>query len=162
MAPITPDSFRRCCAQFATGVCIATVFDGQPLGLTINSFTSVSLHPPIVLIALDREAKLTERFQRQHIFAINILAEAQRELSSTFAWKPENRFEGIAWHRSERGAPVIEGALAVLECRLIRVLPVGDHDVLFGEALAASVAGEGDPLIYFRSRYASVKKLAPG
>lgn len=157
MAPITPDSFRRACAQFATGVCIATVFDGNPHGLTINSFTSVSLRPPIILICLDREARLTERFQRQHIFAINILAENQKDVSSTFAVKPDDRFEGIAWRQSERGAPIIEGALAAIECRLIRVLPVGDHDVLFGEALAATMA-EGDPLAYFRSRYAALTR----
>jgi flavin reductase (DIM6/NTAB) family NADH-FMN oxidoreductase RutF len=157
MNPITSDSFRRACAQFATGVCVATVFDDVPLGLTINSFTSVSLRPPILLICLDREANLTDRFQHQHYFAVNILAEYQRDVSSTFAFKPDNRFEDIAWHRTERGAPVIEGALAVIECRLIRVLPVGDHDVLFGEALGAELGEAAEPLVYFRSRYASVK-----
>jgi flavin reductase (DIM6/NTAB) family NADH-FMN oxidoreductase RutF len=160
MAPISPHSFRRACAQFATGVCVATVFDERPLGLTINSFTSVSLRPPIVLICLDREANLTDRFRRQHVFAVNVLSESQREISATFAMKPDDRFADIAWHRTERGAPVIEGTLAVIECRLIRVLPVGDHDVLFGEALGAVVADDLDPLGYFRSRYAAVK-IAP-
>lgn len=157
MVPVTPDSFRRACAEFATGVCVATVFDGHPLGLTVNSFTSVSLRPPVILICLDREARLTERFQRQHIFAVNVLAQNQKEISSTFALKPDDRFEGLAWHRTERGAPVLAGALAVIECRLIRVLPVGDHDVLFGEALAAAVHG-GEPLLYFRSRYAALSR----
>lgn len=158
MAPVTPASFRRACGHFATGVCVASVFDGYPLGLTINSFTSVSLRPPVILICLDREARLTERFQRQHAFAVNILRENQKDISAAFALKPEEPFEGVAWHRSERGAPVIEGALAAIECRLIRVLPVGDHDVLFGEALAVSVAEEGDPLLYFRSRYAKLER----
>jgi flavin reductase (DIM6/NTAB) family NADH-FMN oxidoreductase RutF len=157
MVPVTPDTFRRACAEFATGVCVATVFDGHPLGLTVNSFTSVSLRPPVILICLDREANVTECFRRQHIFAVNILAQDQKEISSTFAWKPDDRFEGLAWHRTERGAPVLEGALAVIECRLIRVLPVGDHDVLFGEALAAAVRG-GEPLVYFRSRYAALSR----
>jgi flavin reductase (DIM6/NTAB) family NADH-FMN oxidoreductase RutF len=160
MAPVTSDSFRRACAHFATGVCVATVFDGHPLGLTINSFTSVSLRPPIILLCLDREARLTEHFQRQPIFAVNVLAGNQKDVSATFAVKPDNRFEGIVWHRSERGAPLIEGALAAIECRLIRVLPVGDHDVLFGEALATSVAEQGEPLVYFRSRYAALKPLS--
>ncbi len=158
MDPVTPALFRRACAQFATGICVATVFDGKPHGLTINSFTSVSLRPPVLLICLDREANLTSIFQRQHYFGVNILSEAQEDVSGAFAYKPDDRFGGVAWHLSEHGAPLISQCLASIECRLIRVLPVGDHDVLFGEALNAGFGDPAEPLLYFRSRYARREK----
>jgi flavin reductase (DIM6/NTAB) family NADH-FMN oxidoreductase RutF len=154
--PISVDLFRRACSQFATGVCIATAFDGEkPHGLTVNSFTSVSLQPPLVLFCIDKEAAIAEAFTRQAYFAVNILSDRQQALSSAFAFRMGDRFEGVAWTPGTGGAPVIEGSLAVLECRLVRVLPAGDHYILIGETLNASVR-EGEPLGYFRGRYARV------
>jgi flavin reductase (DIM6/NTAB) family NADH-FMN oxidoreductase RutF len=158
MPAITPSLFRRACAQFPTGIAIAAAFDGAPHGLTVNSFTSISLRPPIVMFAIDRETQAIEAFRRVTHFAINILSVDQQELSSAFAYRPENRFEGVDWRRGIESVPLLAGALATLECRLIRVLPMGDHEVFFGEALAAEVAEEGAPLLYFRGRYARLTK----
>ncbi len=156
MVPVSADLFRRACSQFATGICVVTAFDGRPHGITINSFTSVSLRPPIVLCCLDRETNLTEIFRRQHHFALNILSAEQQQLSTTFAFKPDDRFDGVAWRKGAHGTPILDGALAVLECRLIRVLPVGDHDVLFGETLQVQFDTTPDPLLYFRARYGHI------
>jgi flavin reductase (DIM6/NTAB) family NADH-FMN oxidoreductase RutF len=155
---IHPDLFRRASSQFATGICIATVRRGEePIGLTVNSFTSVSLVPPLVLFCLDREAGLTDVFAHNAQFAINILAESQQEASTSFAFKRSNRFEGISWRAGQNGAPVIEGSLATMECRLVRVLPAGDHYVLIGEVTHAELGDTaGNPLLYFRSKYARV------
>lgn len=150
---MTLDLFRRACSQFATGVCIVTTFDNEPFGLTVNSFTSVSLRPPLVLFCIDQDANLSAVFRRTHHFAINILADSQTELSSAFAFKTERRFENVAWKPGLHSVPLLDGALATIECRLVRFLPAGDHDVLIGEALKANV-GEGEPLAYLRGRYA--------
>lgn len=146
--------FRRACGRFATGVAIATLraADGSPHGITINSFTSVSLRPPLVLICIDRQAASREHFQTQELFAINILQATQQELSVRFAEWPEGRFEGIAWREGTGGVPVLEGSLAVFECRKQMVVPAGDHDVVFGEVLSATTA-DGSPLLYFGGQY---------
>ena len=158
--PIHPDRFRRVASQFATGVCVATVLNrGEPFGLTVNSFTSVSLQPPLVLFCLDREAGLSEIFTHNAQFALNILAEDQELVSHAFAVRQGDRFRGIRWRKGHNGAPLLEGVLGHLECRMVRVLPAGDHYVLIGEVTDAQVmdAARG-PLIYFRSRYARLEQ----
>jgi flavin reductase (DIM6/NTAB) family NADH-FMN oxidoreductase RutF len=156
---VTLDLFRRACSQFATGVCIVTTFDKEPHGFTVNSFTSVSLRPPLVLFCIDHDAAIVEVFRRTHHFAINVLAEAQQELSTAFATKPERRFEGVTWTPGLHSLPILEGALATLECRLVRVFPAGDHDVLIGEAMRASVpSSDTEPLAFFRGRYVRLER----
>jgi flavin reductase (DIM6/NTAB) family NADH-FMN oxidoreductase RutF len=157
MPTLTPSLFRRACAQFATGIVIATAFDGRPCGLTINSFTSVSLRPPLILFLIDHEANIIELFRRRANFAINILSAGQQELASSFAYGTGDRFEGVAWRPGLQSVPLIEGALATLECRVVRITPAGDHDIFLGEVLAANVA-EGEPLVYFAGRYARLVK----
>ncbi len=153
------DLFRRACSQFATGVCIVTTFDQEPHGFTVNSFTSVSLRPPLVLFCIDHDANIVEVFRRTHHFAINVLAEEQQELSTAFATKPERRFEGVTWTPGLYSLPILEGVLAAIECRLVRVFPAGDHDVLIGEAMRASTfSPEGEPLAFFRGRYTRMER----
>jgi flavin reductase (DIM6/NTAB) family NADH-FMN oxidoreductase RutF len=154
---IGPDRYRRTCAQFATGVAVATVraLDGTPHGLTISSFTAVSIRPPLILICIDFASEALEHFRRGPYFAVNVLTAAQQELSVTFAEKPEGRFEGVAWSRGETGVPLLDGALSTLECRLERVLEAGDHAVIFGEVVRAECR-EGQPLLYFNRGYRSL------
>ncbi len=144
----------RACAQFATGVAIATVLDsgGTPYGMTINSFTSVSLDPPLVLICIDRKARILEHFLTSDFFAINILRENQQALSERFARTEEDRFGTVEWYAGETGTPLIPGALAALECAVFERRPAGDHTILIGE-VAHAVRHEGLPLIYFSSSY---------
>lgn len=146
--------FRRVCAAFATGVAVATVTgrDGKPHGLTVNSFTSVSLHPPLVLICVGHRAATHGPFSSAAHFALNFLDETQQELSERFASSHPSRFEGLPWHAGETGAPVLEEALGVLECETWRKLDAGDHTVFFGLVKSARVR-DGRPLVYFGSRY---------
>lgn len=139
MPAITTDLYRRACSQFATGVCIVTTHDGAPQGLTVNSFTSVSLRPPLVLICIDRDSNVIEPFRNRTHFAVNVLAESQKDLASTFAFKMENRFDGVDWRPGIENVPLLAGAVSTLECRLVRVWRAGDHDIFLGEVLAASV-----------------------
>ena len=147
--------FRRACGRFATGVTVAAVADssGTLHGLTVNSFTSVSLAPPLVLVSISHEASAIEAFRQASHFGISILAEDQRALSDHFSRKGHDRFGGAAWHPGESGVPLLDGALAVLECRLERRVPLGDHDLFVGEVLHARYQEDGRPLLYFASRY---------
>jgi (E)-2-((N-methylformamido)methylene)succinate hydrolase len=151
---IGPDRYRETCAQFATGVAVATVraLDGTPHGLTISSFTAVSIRPPLILICIDFASQTIEHFRRGPHFAVNVLTDAQQDLSVTFAEKPEGRFEGVVWVPGETGAPLLEGALSTLECRVERVLDAGDHAVIFGEVVQ-SECHAGRPLLYFNRGY---------
>jgi flavin reductase (DIM6/NTAB) family NADH-FMN oxidoreductase RutF len=154
-SPAVPASdFRRACAQFATGVAIATTLDseGGPHGLTINSFTSVSLDPPMVLICVSRHSRVLPHFAGASHFAVNVLAAGQRAISDRFALRVDQRFDGVEWSAGRSGAPLIGGALAALECRVERILDGGDHQIFLGEVVEVRVNG-GEPLLYFDSRY---------
>jgi flavin reductase (DIM6/NTAB) family NADH-FMN oxidoreductase RutF len=154
MAPVTSEEFRRACGRFATGVTIASAFDseGVPHGLTVSSFTSVSLNPPLVLICLGHDVTIIDIFRASQYFGINVLSEDQRELSERFARKNEDRFNGLAWHRGKSGVPLLPGVLASIECAIDRRVVAGDHDIFVGEMVSAHVA-DGAPLIHFASRY---------
>jgi len=146
--------YRRACAQFATGITVVTVADeaGRPHGLTVNSFTSVSLNPPLVLVSIDlRNAKLGHFLSSGH-FGVNILAEHQEDISRRFSQPSENRFDGIEWHTGPAGSPLLDGVLARIECTLVRSFDAGDHTVLLGEATHGAFR-EGNPLVYFNSAY---------
>jgi flavin reductase (DIM6/NTAB) family NADH-FMN oxidoreductase RutF len=151
---ITEAQFRQACGQFATGVAVATASDqsGAPHGLTINSFTSVSMTPPMVLICIDYRAQVLQVFLKASHYAVNILSHSQQDISNRFAYRAEDRFSGVAWQRGETGAPLIEGALAAMECATRRVMEGGDHTILLAEVVAVHAEG-GDPLLYFNSRY---------
>jgi flavin reductase (DIM6/NTAB) family NADH-FMN oxidoreductase RutF len=147
-------AFRQACGQFATGVAIASVVDasGTPHGLTINSFTSVSLRPPLVLICIDKRSAILSRFLEAAYYSVSILSSDQQNLSDRFAISPDARFEGVRWRPGVTGAPLMEGAIATLECRTTQVIEGGDHLVLMAEVVAVDRA-QGKPLIYFASRY---------
>lgn len=147
-------TFRDACAQFATGVMIATVADaaGLPHGLTVNSFTSVSLDPPLVLICIDRKTAIVERFERAAYFGLSVLSEQQQEVSDRFAGKCDDRFEGVAWQPGPHGAPLLSLSLATFECRTTQVLDGGDHAIFLGTVLGVEIH-RGRPLLYFGSGY---------
>ncbi len=154
MAPVTSDEFRRACGRFATGVTVATVFDpeGIPHGLTVSSFASVSLDPPLVLVCLGHQVTVIEAFRAARYFAINVLADSQQRLADRFARKGHDRFGGLEWEHGESGVPLLPGAIAAIECKTHQRFTSGDHDIFVGEMLRGHVA-EGEPLVYFASRY---------
>jgi flavin reductase (DIM6/NTAB) family NADH-FMN oxidoreductase RutF len=151
---VGPQAFLRACAQFTTGVAIITVLDpdGAPHGMTVNSFTSVSLEPPLVLVCIDHKAGILEYFVKSESFAINILRETQQSLSMRFARPGEDRFGSVKWYAGDAGMPLIPDALAFLECAVFQRLESGDHTVLIGEVVSAT-RHEGRPLLYFSSNY---------
>jgi flavin reductase (DIM6/NTAB) family NADH-FMN oxidoreductase RutF len=151
---LTSEQFRQAAGRFATGITVATALDseGNPHGLTVNSFTSVSLDPPLVLFCLGHQAATVECFRSAKHFAINILAEDQRPLSDRFARKVHNRFEGVEWSKGVTRAPILRHVLAAIECAVHRRITLGDHDVFVGEVVRVEVH-EKSPLLYYASRY---------
>lgn len=145
--------------MFATGITIATTCDGQgrPHGLTANSFSSVSLEPPLVLVCIATRSAVHEAFYSSKNFGINILAEDQRRLSESFAATGEDRFRGVSWTRGPLGSPWLERALARFDCRTFERHPAGDHTILLGEVAAVHIE-PGAPLLYFSSSYHTLKK----
>jgi len=158
IGPVTPEEFRRACGRFATGVAIASVADlaGTPHGLTVSSFTSVSLDPPLVLICLGHEVTSIEVFRAAGHFGLSVLKEGQLEISERFARKGYDRFDGLEWERGQAGTPLLAGVLATMECRVERRVTAGDHDIFIGEMIGARVA-EGEPLIYHASGYRGLR-----
>ncbi len=154
LAPVTSEEFRRACGRFATGVTIASVMDpeGTPHGLTVSSFTSVSLEPPLILICLGHEVTSIDLFRSSRVFGISVLNDSQREISERFARKGYDRFDGLGWERGATGVPLLTGALAAIECAVTQRITAGDHDIFVGEMHSARVS-DGEPLIYYGSRY---------
>ncbi len=147
---IDTHSFRKTLGCFPTGVAIATTqaADGQPVGLTVSSFNSVSLEPPLILWSLAEGSDSRDSFNAATHFAINILSAGQAELCTRFSAMVGNRFDGHGWQPGTGGVPVLDGVLAVLECRVWARYPGGDHVILVGEVLAHSSDREKSPLVY--------------
>jgi len=141
---------------FATGVTIVTTkSDGELYGMTVNSFTSVSLQPPLVLVCLAKDARTTPAVQARGWFAVNILQEGQVELSNRFAQSEEDRFAGLKFSLDEYGLPILPGCIAHLVCRVYRIDPGGDHIIVLGEVVKAEFQ-EAAPLLFFRGGYAAI------
>jgi flavin reductase (DIM6/NTAB) family NADH-FMN oxidoreductase RutF/pimeloyl-ACP methyl ester carboxylesterase len=151
---IDAKSFRRALGAFATGVTVVatTQGDGTPRGFTANSFTSVSLDPPLVLVCIAKSASSYEVFSQAPAFSINVLAEDQRETSGLFASKAADKFERAAWHRSAHDNPIIAGAAAWFDCRMHSLVDAGDHAILIGRVLDFGDT-PANPLGYCRGAY---------
>ena len=152
---ISAEEFRHTLGHFASGVTIITVCDrdGKPTGLTASAFTSVSLDPPLILVCVDHKSQSYPALVAGKMFAVNILAHDQEHLSRRFATtKIENKFDGVSFALSSMGLPLLESALAHLECATVNVHLEGDHSIFVGRVERAR-AGAGHPLLYFRGRY---------
>ena len=150
-----PRTLRDALGCFATGVTVVTCLDpsGNPVGLTANSFTALSLDPPLLLVCVARNASSAEALTRASHFAVNVLQTGQQPASITFSSRVEDRFGQTPWTAGEHGAPVLMDSLSVFECRRHAVHEGGDHHILVGEVVKASFEGGLDPLLYFRGRY---------
>jgi len=144
---------RRIMGHFATGVTVVTVNQNSEIyGMTANAVTSLSLHPPLVLVAVDKTAAMHAALTASRHFALNILSEAQEHLSRRFAQRGPKDVSDLTWITASSGAPVLADALAWVDCRLTEVLPGGDHDIFIGEILAGD-SRAGAPLLYFCGKY---------
>lgn len=146
--------FRQVLGHFATGVTVVagTGADG-PLGLAVNSFTSVSLDPPMVAFCVARTSTTWPRIRATGHFTVSILAADQEGVSRQFAATGPDRFEGVAWYASPWGAPVVEGALAWIDAAVEIEHGAGDHLLVVGRVSDLGVAREGAPLVFFRGGY---------
>jgi flavin reductase (DIM6/NTAB) family NADH-FMN oxidoreductase RutF len=155
--PIDEMRFRQVMGRFASGVTVVTTTHGDELfGLTVSSFASLSLNPQLLLICVDKSVRAHQSIADAGIFAVNILSERQEHLSRRFASRDIDKFAGVGWRRGLLGLPLLEGALATIECRVHSSLPGGDHTIFVGEVFDAEVH-EGAPLLYFRSGYHELK-----
>jgi flavin reductase (DIM6/NTAB) family NADH-FMN oxidoreductase RutF len=120
--------------------------------MTANSFTSVSLLPPLILVAVDHASRMVGYLRTAHHFGVNVLEQGQEALSAHFARIGHDRFAGVEWRPGKCGVPLIPGCLAHLECELRQMVEAGDHTIFIGEVLRAAWR-EGEPLLYFNGRY---------
>lgn len=152
-------AFRDTLGCFATGVCVASATgrDGTSVGLTVNSFTSVSLDPPLVLFCLDNRSESLPLFLEAQGFGLSILAAEQKGLSNNFAKAPPAlRWFDVPAFKGQGGAPLIDGALATLDCTRHAIHEGGDHTILVGRVLGFTNRA-GAPLLYFRGGYAALE-----
>ncbi|WP_029006746.1 flavin reductase family protein [Azospirillum halopraeferens] len=152
-------AFRSALGTFATGIAVITAEcpDGTPVGVTVNSFSSVSLDPPLVLFCLGRASRSFDLFVHGTAFAVNILAAEQQELSARFARRDDqDRWEGVGIERWETGAPILTGCLANLDCTREAVYDGGDHVILVGRVRRLASRDDGNPLLYVRGGYATL------
>ncbi|WP_316861223.1 flavin reductase family protein [uncultured Cohaesibacter sp.] len=151
--------YRRALGQFATGIAVVTTMDGsdQPCGLTVDSFNSVSLDPPLVLWSLDKRSGQLDAFCSSGFYGVNILAKEQVDISNLFAGLSDDRFSKVDWEQGETGAPLFKDALVCLDCKTETIIEGGDHLILLGRVVSIG-AKEGEPLLYYAGGY---RELAP-
>jgi flavin reductase (DIM6/NTAB) family NADH-FMN oxidoreductase RutF len=155
---LDPREFRGHLGCFATGVTVITALGhrGQKLGVTANSFNSVSLDPPLVLFSLDRRAYSLWDFLSTGHFAVNVLAEDQAELSTRFARPRSDKWSGIRWATWDHGCPILLGCHANFECSIAYTHAGGDHVIFVGQVERMGSDAEKAPLLYYRGGYRSL------
>lgn len=161
---VEPDALRIVMRRWTTGVTLVTsCHEGAIHGMTVSSFTSVSLAPPLVLVSLERVARTHQMVSDSGRFAVAMLAADQRELSDRFAGRiadDMDRFEGVAFDTTPSGCPIPEGCLSYVDCRVVATHPAGTHTVFIGEVTVANVLREAAPLVYFDRDYRWLEDLS--
>lgn len=154
---LDPEQLRHAMRAWTTGVAVVTAtHDGQRYGMTVNSFTSISLEPPLVSVALKQLTHTHDLIVKSNEFAVTILSSTQQELSDRFAGKmPQiaDRFENVQTETLAIPAPLLKGGTAYFNCRVINAIPVGENTLFVAEVVAARGEGEGDPLVYHNRVY---------
>lgn len=170
---IDPQAYRDVLGRFVTGVTVVTTLeqkpDGeqadQPWGTTVNSFTAVSLDPPLVLVCIGRGRSIHPIIERTRRFGVNVLGEGSQQLSDCFAGAPStlprSAFCNATYELSGSGTPVLDQAIAFLACEVEKVIEAGDHTIYIGRVLETATRDEpGWPLLYFRRRYLRIERAA--
>lgn len=153
--------FRNALGCFATGVTVITALGprGELLGNTVNSFSSVSLDPPLILWCMGRHAMSLKNYLSTDNFAVNILAESQRGLSDRFAKAGADKWTDVAYETWNTGCPILTGAMAVFECKTRHTYMGGDHVIFVGEVVTAAFDKTVDPLVFLQGTYRTVQPL---
>ncbi len=161
---VAPDTFRAVMGHFVTGITVVTTFaDGAPQGITVNALSSVSLEPPLVMVALDRRRFITPSVHAFGRYAVNVLSEEQQALSDCFAGAPvrpgRDAFCGASWTPGSTGLPLLDGAIATLECTVVETFRAGDHELFIGRVDALGHSDQRPmPLLYYRRRYLRIQR----
>lgn len=153
---VTPTAVRQVLSHFATGVTAITANGPNgPVGMAANSFTSVSLDPPLVLFCAGKTSETWPDIRSAGHFCVNILGDAIPQLAQQFATKDIDRFDGVSRHVEATGAPVLDEAIAFIDCRIVAEHDAGDHVIVVGhvESLGGDDTGEAGPLVFFRGNY---------
>ena len=154
---VGPEEFRLAMRNWATGVSVVTTeYQGVRHGMTVNSFTSISLTPPLVLVSLERKTRTHGLVVKSGIFGITILSENQQSVSDCFAGRcgdHENRFANLETHTLVTGAPFIDGGLVYLDCRVVTTYNASTHTLVIGEVVASQLGKDDQPLIYLNRMY---------
>ncbi len=155
MSTVDADALRRVAGHFPTGVTVVTtIHDGRPCGLTVNSFTSVSLDPPLVLVCVARSARAYACIDAEGRFTVNVLSERQEAIARLFSSKDaEDKFGGLAHRPSPHGFPILDGAHAWLDCEVVARHPGGDTHAIYVARVTALATGTGGPLIFHAGKY---------
>ncbi len=156
-ARFDPRELRNVLGRFATGIAVVLGRDAEgPLGVTVNSFSSVSLDPPLILFSMARSLQSLARLEKLQFFTVNVLLEGQEELSNRFARGGADKFANLVLHEGHSGAPLLRPAHASFECAAYAHYDGGDHEIFVGRVVHFHAEGEGAPLIYYRGRYRSL------
>lgn len=150
--------FRDTLGRFCSGVTVVTsVSDGEPVGMTCQSFSSVSLHPPLVMFVPAKTSRAWSAIHRSGHFTVNFLTNDQRDLSTLFATRGADKFAGVDWDPGSTGAPVLGGTLGHITCTIHAVHEVGDHYIVVGRVQDLQVGTDTDPLLFFRGAYSTTR-----
>jgi (E)-2-((N-methylformamido)methylene)succinate hydrolase len=168
LRPIEAQDYREVLARFATGVAVVTTLEqsdggGQPWGTTVNSFTGISLDPPLVMVSIGHERSIHPIIERTGRFGVNILAEDSQAISDCFAGAPSalprSAFCDADFSLGRAGLPVLDQAIAYLSCDVERIIEAGDHTMYLGRVIETMCRDDiGWPLLYFRRRYLSIER----
>ena len=158
------EKLRRAMRAWTTGVAVVTsIYEDQQYGMTVNSFTSISLEPPLISVALRQLTHTHELVVKSGMFSITILGAAQKELSDRFAGKLPNitnRFDGVQTETISLDSPVFKDGMAYFDCRVVSSIPVGENTLFVAEVLDARGEGEGEPLVYHNREYWRLTRLS--
>ncbi|MFF4632724.1 flavin reductase family protein [Streptomyces griseorubiginosus] len=159
---MNPADFRAAMSHHPTAVCVitTTTSEGKAVGMTVGTFTSVSLDPPLVGFFPDKKSTSWPRIARTGRFCVNLLAENQEEVCRTFARQGPDKFTDVVHRLSEHGLPLVEGAVAHIECSIHSVTEAGDHFLVLGEVDAMTIGRSASPLIFHKGTYAQVAPTA--
>ncbi|MET1073757.1 MAG: flavin reductase family protein [Umezawaea sp.] len=152
---IDQSEFRATMGRFASGLTVVASLDedGDPAGLTCQSFSSLSVDPQLVLVCVGTGSTSWSRVERTGRFSVSILAEDQQDVCVALGRPVPTKFDGVGWHATDHGTVRVDGALAAVDCRIDAVHRAGDHLVVVGEVLDLAVREDGSPLLYFRGGY---------
>jgi flavin reductase (DIM6/NTAB) family NADH-FMN oxidoreductase RutF len=155
---ITQENFKKTLGQFVTGVSVITTLDqdAQPVGITINSLTSLSLEPALILFCIKKESHLIDIIKHHQAFALNILTLDQSDISNMFALNATNKWEKTPFSYHENGLPILDDTQATITCSVYQMLDGGDHMIIIGQVSDLAYNTSKSPLVYFQGQYTHV------